>query len=839
MHRSRQDLDITIVSDDDDDRQHHSTHHDEVDDDDLSNHRFTPSKTTDYSSLMVESPSESSAHRHSYSMRSSSPSPSSCAPSSQLSNLRPSHRRLSQSTTQLDSNTQVQQRERLRFNTWPRHRKDKCDILADYEKRLAKSVIQELGIGINKTYRNPWGNLSYAQLITRAIDSSPWKRLTLNEVYEWIVKFVPYFKDKTDPKSSWGWKNSIRHNLSLHNQFIRVPIISSLSKGPVKYVWTINPSFKNNSPYKKYSLKRKRAAAAAAAAAAVHTSGNTVSNGPSPSMVAANVDSHVTPPSITSSNNRHPLAKATRLHEQTHSNGSSSPTAALNQLSMAAAMMSAGVTDPAAYRAFLNSQATMINKQKCHESGLPVPKKVALTADRYKQQQQQQQQHADWLLSSYRQQSQQTQQLYNNNGNRPHPAPPAHATKQSRSTYFPPLPPTATRSSATEINPYSPSFQRRVSVPTNYPSMVPQNKFWSTNTPTTTRQATNAPYPYTSQAHYKLMRASFPNANNSSMPPACLMRSPMQQPPPPPPPSNPSVFTPQQSIDMMNAAYQHYRRRSSGFSSTTSHGGASDDESDECIPPRKDSSTSNGSSGYESALPTHRPSHERELDERQKGESGYVDDLMERIRKMPPKKRSKFYQMLDEERIKDVNNNHQEHSTVITEPVSDDEEDRTLVELPSQTRSIPTESPIATDDYHGMNVPLTVLKALAFQQETGRNIRTANLSPVDNQRLLQARTILRHILQHKEQGEKPLAEPMDFAIDDNEDSLIDDAANRRNHNRSNNHARLNDLSSLSPPTSSSSSPDETDLHPPSTASPNSLSRPSSTPAALVSSACLF
>jgi hypothetical protein len=38
-----------------------------------------------------------------------------------------------------------------------------------------------------------------------------------------------------------------------------------------------------------------------------------------------------------------------------------------------------------------------------------------------------------------------------------------------------------------------------------------------------------------------------------------------------------------------------------------------------------------------------------EIDDRQNSVGGYVDDLMERIRKMPPKKRSKFYQMLDEE----------------------------------------------------------------------------------------------------------------------------------------------------------------------------------------------
>ena len=197
MHRSRHPLDIaTVVVDDDDD---------DDNDEEISNHQLISSTTTDYSSLMVDSPSDSSSHRHPYAARSPSP-----IPGSQSTSLRSSHRRLSYSTTQIDSNgsTTNVHRERLRFNTWPRHRKEKCDILAEHDKRLAKTVIQELGIGINKTYRNPWGNLSYAQLITRAIDSSPWKRLTLNEVYEWIIKFVPYFKDKIDAKTSWGWKVS-------------------------------------------------------------------------------------------------------------------------------------------------------------------------------------------------------------------------------------------------------------------------------------------------------------------------------------------------------------------------------------------------------------------------------------------------------------------------------------------------------------------------------------------------------------------------------------------------------------------------------------------------------
>lgn len=85
--------------------------------------------------------------------------------------------------------------------------------------------------------RNAWGNLSYADLITKAIESTPDKRLTLSQIYDWMVSSVPYFKDKGDSNSSAGWKNSIRHNLSLHSRFIRVQ-----NEGTGKSSWwMINP----------------------------------------------------------------------------------------------------------------------------------------------------------------------------------------------------------------------------------------------------------------------------------------------------------------------------------------------------------------------------------------------------------------------------------------------------------------------------------------------------------------------------------------------------------------------------------------------------------------------
>ncbi|CAK9290568.1 unnamed protein product [Gordionus sp. m RMFG-2023] len=91
--------------------------------------------------------------------------------------------------------------------------------------------------GVPTSRRNAWGNFSYADLITKAILTSPDKRLTLSQIYDWMVQYIPYFKDKGDNNSSAGWKNSIRHNLSLHNRFIRVQ-----NEGAGKSSWwMINP----------------------------------------------------------------------------------------------------------------------------------------------------------------------------------------------------------------------------------------------------------------------------------------------------------------------------------------------------------------------------------------------------------------------------------------------------------------------------------------------------------------------------------------------------------------------------------------------------------------------
>ena len=122
------------------------------------------------------------------------------------------------------------------------------------------STVPARAITLNKLYTDDGEDkmkhvkppYSYVALISMAVQNSPEKRLTLNGIYDYITQNFPYYRNRENQ----GWRNSIRHNLSLHECFMKLP--AKGGKNGKSHYWVLDPNHEVMFEEGNYRRRRRR-----------------------------------------------------------------------------------------------------------------------------------------------------------------------------------------------------------------------------------------------------------------------------------------------------------------------------------------------------------------------------------------------------------------------------------------------------------------------------------------------------------------------------------------------------------------------------------------------------
>lgn len=85
---------------------------------------------------------------------------------------------------------------------------------------------------------------SFSCLIFMAVEDSSQKKLPVKDIYSWVCKHFPYFRTAAP-----GWKNSIRHNLSLNKCFKKADqtvTVNNTHDAVKGSLWCIDPAYRPN-----------------------------------------------------------------------------------------------------------------------------------------------------------------------------------------------------------------------------------------------------------------------------------------------------------------------------------------------------------------------------------------------------------------------------------------------------------------------------------------------------------------------------------------------------------------------------------------------------------------